>query len=239
MVFNAIVWIQRGSFFTTAGLADQFSIDQSVRRLARAAHLNFSCSTAGRRSSAFGNASTRTPAQKARALEYAGDQLNSVPKGSAVAFADGSSLAGGLIYVKGGEAASIDFFAPLGEGGNNLAELWAIGMALDQLRKLPPEGMPYALTIFTDSQFSINVVQGSGTTRLHRKLVHWIRSKKDALIKGDVLSRLTLVWVPGHAGLQENEHADFLANLGSAASARGRGIIDMARCLDLQAFVPD
>jgi hypothetical protein len=145
MVFNAIVWIQRGSFFKTAGPADQLSMDQAVRRLARAAHLDFACSTAGRRSSAFGNASTRTPAQKARALEYAGDQLDSVPKGSAVAFTDGSSLgnpgpagAGGLIYVKGGEAASIDFFAPLGEGGNNLAELWAIGMALDQLRKLPP-----------------------------------------------------------------------------------------------------
>ena len=138
-----------------------------------------------------------------------------------------------------GEAAVIDFFAPLGEGGNNLAELWAIGMALDQLWKLPREGVPCALTIFTDSQFSINVVQGLGTTRLHRKLVHCIRSKRDALIKGDFLSSLTLVWVPGHAGLQENEHADFLANLGSTASARGRGIIDMARCLDLQVLVPD
>ena len=99
--------------------------------------------------------------------------------------------------------------------------------------------MPYALTIFTDSQFSINVIQGSATTKTHRRLVHCIRSKRDALIKGGFLSKLTLSWVPGHAGLQENEHADFLANLGSAASARGRGIIDMARCLDLRVFVPD
>ena len=246
MVFNAVVWMQRGSFFKTAGPADQLSIDQATRRLARAAYLDFTCSTVGRRSSTFGNASTRTPAQKARALEYASDQLNSVSRGSAVAFTDGSSLgnpgpagAGGLIYVKGAKADPFDFYAPLGEGGNNLAELWAIGMALDQLCKLPRKEEPYALTIFTDSQFSINVIQGSATTKTHRRLVHCIRSKRDALIKGGFLSKLTLSWVPGHAGLQENEHADFLANLGSEASARGRGIIDMARCLDLRVFVPD
>jgi hypothetical protein len=123
MVFNAVVWMQRGSFFKTAGPTDQLSIDQATRRLARAAYLDFTCSTAGRRSSTW-NASTRTPAQKARALEYASDQLNSVSRGSAVAFTDGSSLgnpgpagAGGLIYVKGAEADPFDFYAPLVRAG--------------------------------------------------------------------------------------------------------------------------
>ena len=33
---------------------------------------------------------------------------------------------------------------------------------------------------------------------------------------------LKICWVPAHVGIEDNEHADFLADLGSTASANGR-----------------
>ena len=45
-------------------------------------------------------------------------------------------------------------------------------------------------------------------------------------------------WVPAHVGLGSNEHADYLAGLGSAASATGQVNIDRLRAIQTRNFLP-
>jgi ribonuclease HI len=120
-----------------------------------------------------------------------------------------------------------------------LAELWAIGMVLDLIRELPHRVIPYLLIIFTDSTFSVDVVQGQSTSSLFALHIHVIRSKRDALISEGIISAMILSWVPGHAGLAQNEQADLLADLGSSASVLNKGVIDIPHCLSKKVFIPD
>jgi ribonuclease HI len=243
MIFNSTVWSQRCTFFSTLGTRDSLTCDSAASRIAKAAVLAYKGATTAT-TTRFGNASTRTPAQKAAARAYAQGLLDAVKEGSAVAFTDGSALnnpgpagAGCLLWVKG-LAVLWEHFLALGPGSNNLAEIWAVGMALGMVRRLPPEGRPYPLVIFTDSQFTIDVIQGKSTSKDFATHVYNVRSNRDALVEAGVITSLTLVWVPGHAGLAENDQADFLANKGSEQSQRKKGVIDRPTCLRQRLFIP-
>lgn len=88
----------------------------------------------------------------------------------------------------------------IGHATNNIAELTAIHRALSALKR---RDLP--VRIFTDSSYAVGLLSQEWKPRASRELVHEIRE----LIKG--FSDIRLVKVAGHAGIKENEVADFLA----------------------------
>ena len=245
LVFNAVVWTQRGTFFKTRGEQEKLEPSAAAIRIAGAARHALAMEL-GVRGGRFGNATDRTPEQAAAACRYARKLLANVPVGHAVAYTDGSAIgnpgpagAGCYLFVKGEEEGAIESFAALGEGTNNLGELWGVAMALQMTRRLPPSGFPYALHIFTDSMFTIDVIQGAATSREHATLIYHIRTLIDILVRDRIISSLELSWVPGHAGLEGNETADVLANLGSKGSQMGSNVLDTTARMKLFSFVPD
>ena len=246
MVFNAAVWRQRCTFFSTTGQVDQLSTDSAAVRLARAAKLEHVSCLTSQAATLYGNAATRTPEQRKRAKDYAAGKLSALREGTAVAFTDGSSLgnpgptgAGCSLWVKGteGKVDPIESTVALGHGTNNLAEVWGVGMALSLVRNLPIAGRPYRLVIFTDSNFTISVIQGSATSAEFALHVHAIRSLHDDLAKDKIVGPFELSWVPGHAGLEENELVDALAKRGADASRRGICVVNCAAYLRQRCFL--
>ena len=242
--FNAAVWSDRCNFFITrSALDDDPAFDPSLR-LAGTAALNF----LGAFTSApkgFGKAGQRSDRQTDMAREYAKRRIGDITNGDAFAFTDGASRgnpgpsgAGTHLAIKGSGFSPIDHFTALGHSTNNFSELWAIGVALSLLVKLPTEGQPYRLHVLTDSGYSIGCLQGGYSSVTNGPLVDAIRLLKRRLISEGVLESLHLIWVPGHAGLDGNEHADFLANCGADASAAGKGIVPSV-AFAKGSFVPD
>ena len=136
-----------------------------------------------------------------------------------------------------GKVDPIESVVALGHGTNNLAEVWGIGMALSLVRSLPEAGRPYRLINFTDSNFTISVIQGTSTSADFALHVHTIRTLYDGLVKDKVVCSFELSWVPGHAGLEENERVDALAKRGADASRHGRGVVDRAAYLRQRRFL--
>ena len=112
-------------------------------------------------------------------------------------------------------------------------------MALEMLRSLPHAGRPYSLHVLTDSTVSMGLLKGKSVSRINSEIVLAIRDLRDSLKKEGILGSLHIDWIPGHAGVQGNEHADFLANLGADRSAKGRGTIDLGACIARRVFAPD
>jgi ribonuclease HI len=95
----------------------------------------------------------------------------------------------------------------LGEGTNNIAELAAIGRALEHI----PESAP--AIIHTDSRYSIGVLQDGWKAKANRELITTIRRQLAAH------PSTRLVHVKAHAGIELNERADELAR--QAVQTRG------------------
>lgn len=83
---------------------------------------------------------------------------------------------------------------------NNRMELRAIREALEYL--LP---QTYRVTLFTDSQYAINVCTGEPTASANLDLVGAIRTVME-------FHEVEMHWVEGHSGVVANERADALAN---------------------------
>lgn len=166
----------------------------------------------GGRGSGFGKAGTRTAAQTAAAKVDAKQKLAELPAGTAVCFTDGACAgnpgpagSGAVVRLPDGE--KIEKWKGLGEGTNNIAELVAIGIALEVLReKVADRATPVA--VFTDSDYSVGVLSRNWKPKanmgliagLKRALAEWPNAK--------------LYWIAGHAGVPENERADELARMG-------------------------
>lgn len=88
----------------------------------------------------------------------------------------------------------------LGQGTNNIAELTAIRVALEELKK--PE-LPVRL--YTDSSYALGLLTQNWKPKKNVELVNDIK----ALMKP--FKDLVLVKVEGHAGVEGNEKADHLA----------------------------
>ena len=100
----------------------------------------------------------------------------------------------------------------LGEGTNNIAELTAVLRALAEIEA------GRATMIYTDSQYTIGVVQKGWKAKANQALVAELR-KALAERPGT-----RLAYVPGHAGVLLNERADALARgggVGAEDAARG------------------
>ena len=106
----------------------------------------------------------------------------------------------GAVILRGKERKEIGEF--LGMGTNNIAELTAIGRALDALG---PEDHDRTILLHADSAYAIGVVSGAYKAKKNVELVAELR-RKAAEFPG-----LRFVKVAGHAGVAENERCDQLA----------------------------
>ena len=159
----------------------------------------------------FGSAKTRTEAQTKKAQQFAEQLLQKFSKDSYVVFTDGSCRGnpgpagiGLVLKMPDGTMESKSRF--LGEATNNIAELTAIGDAIEMLEeKLGEDWQQTPVHIMTDSQYSLGILTKNWKVKANRQLVMEIRRqlKKYPSIK--------IHWVAGHAGIEENEMADQLA----------------------------
>lgn len=86
---------------------------------------------------------------------------------------------------------------------NNRAELYAIKLALELIRDEFRRGVH--LLVFSDSEWSVRVINGVYRTSAHSDLIQPIR--RLILQYG----RVEIQWIRGHAGHQYNERANDLA----------------------------
>ena len=104
---------------------------------------------------------------------------------------------------------------------NNRMEILACIKALDTLNR------PCRVTLHSDSRYVVDAVS-KGWARKWRSN-GWMRNKRERALNPDLWERLLELvaehdvefrWVPGHAGVAENERADRLA----VAAAQGAGL---------------
>ncbi len=126
------------------------------------------------------------------------------PPGAIIAYADGACSGNpgpaglGVVIIDGPKRVELSEY--LGDGKtNNIAELTAVLRALAEV-----EG-DRAMMIYTDSQYTIGVVQKGWKAKANAELVAELRA---ALASRP---RARLAYVPGHSGVLLNERADALA----------------------------
>jgi ribonuclease HI len=91
----------------------------------------------------------------------------------------------------------------LGTTTNNVAELMAIKVGLEQVKD--PAKLP--VRVFSDSRYAINVLTGANKARRNGQLIREIQAVMATF------PDLGFHWVEGHAGNPLNERVDELANL--------------------------
>jgi ribonuclease HI len=139
-----------------------------------------------------------------------------IPEGFVIAYADGACSGNpgpaglGVVVIDGARRVEISEY--LGVGTNNIAELTAVLRALAEVERDRP------LTIYTDSQYTIGVVQKGWKAKANTALVAELR---EALA---VREGAQLAYVPGHAGVILNERADALAREAVAARKTRREV---------------
>jgi len=241
--FNSAVWTDRCNFFASQGDDDKLDIEQAAHHIARTAALGY-LGASTKKPKGFGRAGSRTDLQTTQARVYAQNLLDEVPTGEVIAFTDGASRgnpgpagAGTTLYIKDCRALPFDDYAPLGINTNNLAELWAIGMAITRVAALPTAGRPYKLNIFTDSTYSIGCLDQGYVSKTNKKLVRALRRLLQTSTAELILQDVSFFWVPGHAGLAGNDMADHLANCGADASKGGTITIDIDNSLPPSSFL--
>ena len=125
------------------------------------------------------------------------------PDGAIIVYCDGACSGNpgpaGLGVVVLDEGRRIELSEYLGLHTNNIAELTAVLRALGEI----PEGRP--AMIYTDSQYSIGVLQKGWKAKANVELVAKLR----AVLK--TRPAVKLAYVPGHSGVALNERADQLA----------------------------
>ncbi len=164
------------------------------------------------RGSGFGKAGTRTAAQAVAAQADAKARIGALGPEVIRAFTDGACSgnpgpagAGCVVKMPGG--ATLERHKALGEGTNNIAELVAIGMALDMLREQGVDRQA-KIAIFSDSSYARGVLTQGWKAKANVVL---IRKLKEAMAEWP---NAELHWVAGHVGVPENERADVLAGKG-------------------------
>ena len=171
------------------------------------------------RGSGFGSAGKRTQAQAQRAAAAAGDLIASFSRHAAVCFTDGAckgnpgpSGAGAVVRLPDGER--LEAWRALGRGTNNVGELTAIGLACELLEQA---GFPKDVRaeILTDSKYAHGVLALGWKAKANKELITGV--------KAQLAQRAHRIhWIAGHVGIEDNERADALANLGVDESRRLR-----------------
>ena len=154
---------------------------------------------------------TGPPEERRRAAE---ETLSRLPRPDVVVFTDGSATAGtedggagAVVWEEGRETTRIR--APAGKiTSSYIAELHALNEALKYLEdRAPTDERQCTIRICTDSQSALTRLK-EGPADQREKLPDeiWKRLKKIGR-----RHRVDMQWVPGHAGVEENEIADEVA----------------------------
>ena len=111
-----------------------------------------------------------------------------------------------------------DLHFAIGKASNNEAELFAIGAAVEAITMARRHGMAAAQRayVMTDSNYSLGRLQDEE----HEDDNGLLRDVRRAVTECRQQGPLSLIWVPGHVGVEGNERADALADEGATASAR-------------------
>lgn len=152
---------------------------------------------------ASGSTSGSTSEERKAVAKAAHEALPTPAAGQVVAYADGACTGNpgpaglGVMIVDGKKRIELSEY--LGEGTNNIAELTAI---LRAVKEIPAD---VTMTVYTDSQYAIGVLQKGWKAKANQELVADV---KRALAER---KKTKLVYVPGHSGVSGNERADELA----------------------------
>jgi ribonuclease HI len=115
---------------------------------------------------------------------------------------------------------------------NNRMEMKAVIEGLYALKR------PCSVIVHSDSKYVVNAIENGWAARWREN--GWKRNKKDKAVNPDLWEELlnalsghqvTMKWVPGHAGVVENERADRLAMAAAMSSnlPRDEGYERLAR----------
>ena len=200
----------------------------------------------------YGSAGKRTQTQTHAAQRYGSLILLAIPPTHHIAYTDGSALQGGEgkssqgpsgsglhleMPLRNGSRAFIDSTTALGQGTNNVGELFAIGMAIDAFLQNSAEGQ--TLHILTDSRYATLLLEHGGVASSNILLVRAVRS---IYWKAKSHRGIRIHWVPAHVGIPGNEAADTLADDGTLLSKAGHGLTPAHladRIAERQFFMPN
>jgi ribonuclease HI len=104
----------------------------------------------------------------------------------------------GIVLIYGDKKKDISSF--IGRATNNTAELMAIKVGLEELKRFD---LP--VRVFSDSSYAVGLLSKGWKAKANQELVFEIRSLMTKF------SDLAFIKVKGHSGIKENEVADFLA----------------------------
>ena len=210
LIFSLAIWRTRGNYYDrtfsdTTPLTATYQIADQFQKLVSLTTAKKACRKRDRKR------------EKGEFLR----ELAKLPHLSARAFTDGSAMGkptiggAGITYKLGPNRIRSYSSACLGRATNNVAELTAEQMLFDlvyveltndvSIPRLP-------LYVFVDNQYAINAAEGKIRTRANAVVV---KKTQQALVKLRQIIPVTLIWVPGHAGVIQNEIADGLAKRGA------------------------
>ena len=186
----------------------------------------------------FGSSGKRTKEQAAAAKEAVKSIQQKLPKRAIEVWTDGSKIgraspgpAGAGVYIKrkGHDPTEITYH--LGDSTNQVAEIWAIGGALEHLME-QDEG-DEEVHIFSDSKFALDCLEGKIFSKQHFYMIAKVK-KLARIRKGAVHYH----HVAGHAGITENDCADTLAKAGAEYSKTHPSInmLELEDILDYYSF---
>ncbi len=163
-------------------------------------------------SSGFGSAGTRTKQQAAMAASAFRELLASLPETTIKAFTDGGCKrnpgpagSGAVVELPDGRVGEAS--SSLGTGTNNIAELAAVGLALDLLEDAGVAN-DTAVALFSDSSYTNGVLVRGWKAKKNTELILGLRERLKSW------PNLKIHWVAGHVGIAGNERADRLADAG-------------------------
>ena len=128
-----------------------------------------------------------------------------------------------------------EFSAALGDGTNNIGELWAIGMVGDAVYQEQTRGFvaPQQGYIISDSTYARGCLKMGWSSVINQDLVQAVDHSL-----GRTGITWSILWIPGHANVTDNDRADEAANRGSQASRDGNFLADLPSLIEHHNFIP-
>ena len=183
----------------------------------------------------FGPAGARSPTQRKAANDYANATLQShlisLPNNGLILFTDGSNVPDiiggsgiGIVAMRTDRSIAWQTSKSTQQMSTSYAaELLAIDHALKEVLKITSKDPFYtsSIVILCDCLSAVKTSRNPPTTPNHSYWTTWssIHQSKTNLRSNNIQVRFD--WIPGHAGLEGNEHADRLAKFASDRSRAG------------------
>ena len=143
--------------------------------------------------------------------------LRSLDQSATYYFTDGSSLgnpgpAGAGVAVFRNDMCIFSQCISLGIASNNVAELEGLSAACDHALLSLADPSHTTNVFFCDNRYALSMADGKWKAKSNRHVINQVADKVKTLRRG---SAVLLLWVPGHAGIRQNELSDRLAKLGA------------------------